>query len=217
MFTGIVREMGEVRTALERPGSTQLEVACSAGLLDSLGDGDSVAVAGTCLTVLGRTEGTFWVEMIPETLRRTHLGDLSPGEPVNLEGALRLGDPLGGHLVLGHVDGTALVTARAEDGESVRLDLRPPAGLLPLLPLKAFVTLDGVSLTISGLDPAAGLFSVSLIPETRRRTTLGAALEGTALNLEADPIARYVASILEARRAGSAPDEEPFSALGAGR
>lgn len=205
MFTGIVREMGEVRTALERPGSLLCEIACSAALLEGLRDGDSVAVAGTCLTVVERTPTTFWVEMIPETLRRTRLGDLSPGEPVNLEGALVLGDPLGGHLVLGHVDGVAVVTAREGDGEGVRLDLRPPDGLAPLLPVKAFVTLDGVSLTVSGADPQAGLFSVSLIPETRRRTTLGAAVEGSALNLEVDPIARYVESVLNARRNAPAP------------
>lgn len=199
MFTGIVREIGQVKTALERPGSTLLEIACSAEILGGLQDGDSVAVAGTCLTVLERTEGTFWVEMIPETLRRTRLADLEPGDPVNLEGALRLGDPLGGHLVLGHVDGVALVTGRHEDGESVRLDLAPPVPLLPLLPLKAFVTLDGVSLTVSEVDEGKGLFSVSLIPETLRRTTLGSCLPDTPVNLEVDPIARYVASVLKDR------------------
>jgi len=208
MFTGIVQEVGEIRTALERPGATSLEIAATAAFVTALRKGDSVAVAGTCLTVVDRDDHAFWVEMVPETLRRTHLGGLEPGDRVNLEQALRMGDPLGGHLVLGHVDGVAWVTARREDGDSVRLDVRPPAELLPYLPLKAFVALDGVSLTVAGLDTTQQVFTVALIPETRRRTTLGATTEGTALNVEIDPIARYVASLLKAGPGweGVAPD-----------
>lgn len=199
MFTGIVEGIGRILTVVERPGSHRLEIVAPAGLFDDVKDGDSIAVAGVCLTVVQHGPETIGVDVVPETLRRTRLGALTPGDGVNLERALRLGDRLGGHLVLGHVDDVCLVRDRRTEGDGHWLVVQAPVALARFLPEKAFVTLDGVSLTVAAGADAAGLFAVALIPETLRRTTLGQAREGAPLDLEIDPLARYVDRLLLAR------------------
>lgn len=199
MFTGIVEGIGEVRAVVERPGGRTLEVDAAPALLDGVRAGDSLCVAGVCLTVVDRGDRHVEVEVVPETLRRSRLGEVEPGDRVNLERALRLGDRLGGHLVLGHVDGVGEVVERRTDGDGAWLVVAVPDRLRRYLPEKAFVALDGVSLTVAAGADEAGRFAVALIPETLRRTTLGMAPAGTALDVEVDPFARYLEGLLAAR------------------
>jgi riboflavin synthase len=199
VFTGIVEGVGEVRAVVERPGGRTLEIAAVPDLFASVVVGDSVSVAGVCLTVVRRGVDRIEVELVPETLRRTRLGAVEPGDRLNLERALRLGDRLGGHLVLGHVDGVGRVVERVAEGDGARLVVDAEAALARYLPTKAFVALDGVSLTVADGADGRGRFAVALIPETLRRTTLGQARAGLALNLEIDPVARYLEALLAAR------------------
>jgi riboflavin synthase len=199
VFTGIVEGIGEVRAVVERPGGRTLELEAAPALLDGVRPGDSVCVAGVCLTTVDRGEQHIEVEVVPETLRRSRLGEVQPGERLNLERALRLGDRMGGHVVLGHVDGVGQVVERRTDGDGAWLVVEVPARMARYLPEKAFVTLDGVSLTVAAGAGPDGRFGVALIPETLRRTTLGMAHAGTALDVEIDPFARYLESLLAAR------------------
>jgi riboflavin synthase len=188
MFTGIVREIGAVDQVDRSSGGARLRIA--AGLASELDPGDSVSVAGACLTVASRGDGAFEADVMNQTLTLTTLGDLEPGGRVNLEPALRAGESLGGHLVQGHVDATAEVVSARDDGIARRLEVRVPAPLRRYLVEHGSVTVDGVSLTVAALTNEG--FEVSLIPETLERTTLGAAAAGGRVNLEVDQIARYV-------------------------
>jgi len=199
VFTGIVEGVGTVVAAVHDGASVRLEVEAARELLEGVVPGDSVSVAGACLTVVRREAARVDFDVVAETVRRTALGTRTAGDGVNLERALRLGDRLGGHIVLGHVDAVAHAALRRAEGDSVWLELSAPPDLARFLPDKAFVTLDGVSLTVArGADPD-GRFAVALIPETLRRTTLGRLAPGDAVNLEVDPLARYVDSLLAAR------------------
>ncbi len=210
MFTGLIQERGTVagEPAPSGRGGVRLAVAVSPGLAAGLGLGASLAVSGVCLTVVERQAATVVVELAPETLARTTLGALRDGAAVNLEPALRAGDPLGGHLVQGHVDGTASVVARrdlsaeAEQAGHRVLAFSLPSALAPYLVEKGSVTVDGVSLTVAAL--ADGRFEVALIPHTLAVTTLGALVPGDRVNLEVDVLAKYVQRMLAAR--GLAPD-----------
>lgn len=187
MFTGIVREVGRVRAA----SGSRLEIV--SGLKPGLGD--SVAVSGVCLTVAKRAQGALRFDVSTETLKRTTLGALRPGNGVNLEPALRLGEELGGHLVSGHVDATAGVLAlEGERGGFATLRVALPAALKGLVALKGSVCVDGVSLTVSRL--ARGFFEAALVPHTLERTTLSGLAKGASVNLEADMLARYVRAAL---------------------
>ena len=191
MFTGIVTGMGRV-AALERAGrgGVRLTVAPQARY-GSLKVGESVSVSGVCLTAV--EPGRLLVaDLSAETLRRSTLGDLSVGDTVNLERALRWGDRLSGHFVMGHVDGVARVAAIARSGNSWTFRFAMPARLSPFVVEKGSVALDGVSLTVAGRR--ARDFDVAIIPETFRRTTLGCARPGTRANFEADVFARYGAA-----------------------
>ncbi len=188
MFTGLVGEVGEVDGLERSEAGARLRIA--AGLASTLGEGDSVAVSGACLTVAELSAGAFAADVINQTLSLTTLGELAPGGAVNLEPALRAGDPLGGHLVQGHVDAVGTVAASAEDGIARRLRIALPAELRRYVVEHGSVALDGVSLTVAGLDEAG--FEVSLIPETLEHTTLGGLAEGDRVNVEVDQIARYV-------------------------
>lgn len=199
MFTGIVEGVGELRAVIERPGGRQLEIAAEPTLLEGVGLGDSLAVAGVCLTVVDRGPSHVVVDVVPETLRRSRLGAIEPGERLNLERALRLGDRMGGHMVLGHVDGVGECVDRRTDGDGAWLVVRAPEHLARYFPEKAFAAVDGVSLTLATGADDRGRFAVALIPETLRRTTLGMAHPGSALDLEIDPFARYLESLLAAR------------------
>jgi len=169
----------------------------SAELADALSIGASLAVSGVCLTVVGLGAGTCEVELAPETLARTRLGDLRAGDEVNLEPALRLGDELGGHLVQGHVDGTVGVVAVEHLGDHRVVTLELPAEHAPLVVEKGSVTLDGVSLTVSAVG--RDTFSVALVPHTLAVTTLGGVGRGHRLHLELDVLGKYVHRALELR------------------
>jgi riboflavin synthase len=186
MFTGIVEELGVVRTGTR----SRLEVGCRTVLEDSE-VGTSVAVNGVCLTVVERSDERLGFDLSEETLARTALGRLSEGDPVNLERPVTLMTRLGGHLVQGHVDGVGEVVALEPEADGgARLTVRPPAGLEHSLVEKGSIALDGVSLTIARLHE--GAFEVALIPHTVRVTTLGAVRPGGPVNVEVDVIAKYV-------------------------
>ena len=195
MFTGLVGELGVV-SSLEHDGQgAQLEVATP--LAGELREGDSVAVNGVCLTATLVGPGVFRAQAMRETLRRSALAQLQVGSRVNLELPLRAQDRLGGHVVQGHVDGTATVRATREQGFSRELELECEERLLRYLVEKGSVALDGVSLTVSALQDDG--FSVALIPETLERTTLGALRPGALVNVEVDILAKHVERLLGAR------------------
>jgi riboflavin synthase len=204
MFTGIVEELGRVRAVVPNEGGARLELECGVVLEDAV-LGASIAVNGCCLTVVEMGPGWWAADAQVETLDRTTVGALGPGDPVNLERPVRLADRLGGHVVQGHVDGVGTVRAREPlpDG-STRVVVEAPADLLRYVVEKGSVTVDGVSLTVTtvsdGLDdtgPAgAGSFGVALIPHTLAVTTLGVRGPGDRVNLEVDVLAKYVERLL---------------------
>jgi riboflavin synthase len=215
MFTGLIQERGAVAgdPSPSGQGGVRLALALSPGLAASLTVGASVAVSGVCLTVVERHPAAVVVELAPETLARTTLGGLRDRAAVNLEPALRAGDPLGGHMVQGHVDGTVAVVERRDLAEHRVLAFSLPAALAPFLVEKGSVTLDGVSLTVAAL--ASDRFEVALIPHTLAVTTLGALVPGDRVNLEVDVLAKYVQRLLAAR--GLVPGGETEAAAAPGR
>jgi riboflavin synthase len=196
MFTGIVEELGQVVGVTPRSEAARLSVRGPLVTADAR-HGDSIAVDGVCLTVVELAGDVFTADVMAETLRRSTLGGLAPGDSVNLERAAALGSRLGGHLVQGHVDGVATVLSRepAEHWEVVRFGL--PDGLGRYLVEKGSITVDGVSLTVVDVDDES--FSVSLIPTTLSDTTLGTKKIGDRANLEVDVIAKYVEKMLGGR------------------
>jgi len=192
MFTGLVQDLGTV-SAVDRAGDgTRLTI--DTVLSRELREGDSVAVAGVCLTAAAVRNGSFSADVMSETLRRSSLGAIERGRRVNLELALRASDRLGGHVVQGHVDGVGTVREVSEDGFARVLAIEAAPELLRYVVEKGSVAVDGVSLTVASVD--AGAFSVSLIPETLERTALGTAAPGDAVNLEADVLAKYVEKLV---------------------
>ena len=196
MFTGIVEAQGRIEAAEPHGAERRLRVA--APVARHLARGGSIAVDGVCLTVTESGDGWFEAALGGETLARTTLGARRPGDGVNLERPLRAGDPLGGHLVQGHVDAVVRVTGRRDDGAGARLRLSAPPDLAHLVVAQGSVALDGVSLTVAARD--ADGFEVMLIPETLRVTTLGERRDGDVVNLEVDLVGRYVAAAVAARR-----------------
>jgi riboflavin synthase len=196
MFTGIVREIGSVERIERSDQGARLRVR--ADLAADLSGGDSVSVGGACLTVATTSDGAFEADVMNQTLSVTTLGDLQPGGRVNLEPALRAGEPLGGHLVQGHVDGTGSVAAVSEDGFSRRLWISAPPELLRYVVERGSIAVEGVSLTVTSLR--ADAFEVALIPETLERTTLRGLEEGSRVNLEVDVIARYAERLMQGFR-----------------
>jgi len=196
VFTGLIAEVGRI-TAVQRSGDG-MRLAVRAQLADELSDGDSVAVNGVCLTATRVGGDAFHADVMAETLARSALAGLDGGAQVNLELPLRAADRLGGHMVQGHVDGTATVTGTREEGFSRVLELDAAADLRRYLVLKGSVALDGVSLTVSGLGERG--FAVTLIPETLRRTTLGELEEGAQVNVEVDILAKHLERLIDAQR-----------------
>ncbi|TAM60420.1 riboflavin synthase [bacterium] len=200
MFTGLIAHQGRVRE-LRREAGARLTLQCPALCAEGITVKDSIAVNGVCLTAVEVDAGGFTADVVPETLVRSNLGALVPGDGVNLEASLRLGDRLGGHLVYGHVDACVEILAKEREGQGWRVRLARPRTLAPMLVEKAFVALDGVSLTIAAVG--ADWFEIALIPETARRTTFGIKDTGGIVNVEVDPLARYavaaVAEMMESR------------------
>lgn len=185
MFTGIVEEMGEVRSLR----SSGLEVAAQQ-VIEGTRLGDSISVEGVCLTVTALGPSWFAVGLMPETLRRTNLGRLRPGDKVNLERALTLNSRLGGHLVQGHIDGLGRVSARRPEANAVLVRIDAAEALLRYIVEKGFVAVDGASLTVTDVDSRS--FGVSLVPYTQKMITLADKGIGDEVNLEVDILAKYV-------------------------
>lgn len=194
MFTGLITDVGWLRSRQPLETGARMEIATGYAMAE-IAIGASIACSGACLTVIGKGADWFAVDVSAETLGMTTLDDWQPGRHINLERALRLGDELGGHLVSGHVDGVAEVTARTPEGEATRLSVRPPAALSRYIAPKGSVAIDGVSLTVNEVDVSG--FGVCIIPHTMAMTTLGEITPGARVNLEIDMLARYVARLLE--------------------
>lgn len=194
MFTGIVQDVGRVVSRETRGGDVRLLIAFDRLDPSGINIGDSICVQGCCLTAVELRDRAFAADVSLETLSLTTLGDLTAGSPVNLEPSLRAGDPLGGHLVSGHVDGVGDITAISGDARSTRVEISVPAALARYIARKGSVTVDGVSLTVNEVRGAT--FGINLIPHTQAVTTLGAIRPGTRVNLEIDQIARYVERLL---------------------
>ncbi len=189
MFTGLVAAKGTVERAESTAEGTRLTIRAGA-LATELCEGDSVAVNGVCLTATSVDDGVFAADVMAETLDRSSLGPVGRGDPVNLELPLRAADRLGGHIVQGHVDGVGTVAAMTPVGFARVIAVEADPALLRYVVEKGSIAVDGVSLTIAGIDHTG--FTVSLIPETLERTTLGAAQPGQTVNLEVDVLAKYV-------------------------
>ena len=195
MFTGLVADLGHVARVDRTADGVRLTV--ESPLARELGEGDSVAVNGVCLTAVGICGDRFGADVMHETLRRSSLGDVDEGGRVNLELALRADARLGGHMVQGHVDGVGAVAGVREDGFARVVTIEAPPELLRYVVEKGSIAVDGVSLTVAEVGDTT--FAVSLIPETLQRTNLGAAAPGTPVNLEVDILAKYVEKLVGAR------------------
>lgn len=191
MFTGIVEEVGRV-LSIDTGDAGHLMVEASK-VLEGLKLGDSIAVNGTCLTAVGLASDSFRADLSPETFRRTNLGDLTTGSPVNLERPLAAGDRMGGHVVQGHVDGTGRVRSFKVEGEGYMFSFNAPKRLMPYIVEKGFISVDGASLTV--VKKGAASFSIAVIPYTLEHTVLGERQKGDRVNLEVDILAKYVESL----------------------
>jgi riboflavin synthase len=196
VFTGLVQGTG--RVASLEASEAGARIAIETPLVSELTAGDSIAVNGVCLSATSLDNGSFVADAMNETLSRTALGDLAPGAEVNLELPLRAGDRLGGHVVQGHVDAVGTVADVASDGFARRIRIEAPSELMRYVIEKGSIAVDGVSLTVSGLDSQS--FTVSLIPDTLQRTNLGRAAVGDRVNLEVDVLAKYVEKLMVAVR-----------------
>jgi riboflavin synthase len=193
VFTGIVRELGTVVSVQGDEHGKRLRVTAPTAAAGAA-IGDSVAIAGVCLTAVTVDDGELEFDAVDETLRRSSLGRLRRGDRVNVEPALRAGEPLGGHYVQGHVDGVGSVRAVEPEGDGARMAFDAPAPVLRYLVEKGSVAVEGVSLTITSVDDTG--FAVALVPHTLAATTLGSLRPGDAVNLEADVLAKYVERLL---------------------
>ena len=194
MFTGIVVEVGSI--AEKTP--TRLVVRAQT-TLEGTRVGDSISINGACLTVVELREGTLAVDVVPESLRRTNLDKVAPGDPVDLERAVAVGDRLGGHMVQGHVEATGNVVSLQPDGEAVIMEFQAPPDIMRYVVAKGFIAVDGISLTVVGCDSTS--FTVSVIPYTLENTVLGSRRAGDRVNLETDIVARYVERLVNGQEA----------------
>ena len=188
MFSGIVEYLAKVKEV--DTGESPRIVISAQGFLEDVSIGDSIAVNGVCLTVTEKKEDEFAADVMPETLRKTDLGELKTGSRANLEKSLRVGDRLGGHFVLGHVDGVGVVSAVIPEKNAVVISIDVSGGLMDFIASKGSVAVDGVSLTVVDITPTG--FTVSLIPHTLEVTTLGEKKKGSPVNIEVDTLARYI-------------------------
>lgn len=203
MFSGLIAHMGRIAALEGSVGSgMRLTVEAPEAIAEGVAPKDSVAIDGVCLTVVAADARTMTFDVVPESVRRAGATRMAVGDAVNVELALRLGDRIGGHLVYGHVDAHAAILGKATEGQGYRLTIERPAALAAMIVEKAFIAVDGVSLTIASVDDDR--FTIALIPETARRTTLGAKGRGAQVNLEVDPVARYAVGALAALGAAHA-------------
>lgn len=203
MFTGIIEEMGVVKTVVRTPLGCSVAILAKT-VLDGLKVGDSVTVNGVCLTVVGCDDVEMKADISPETLKVTTFGSLKAGDPANLERAMRLGDRLGGHLVTGHVDGVGAIRSRVQEADALQITIEAPRDILRYCVPKGSITVDGISLTINDVTDRG--FRVTIIPHTAKVTTLGIKQVGDAVNLETDLVGRYVERLLAWREGGSQPE-----------
>lgn len=203
MFSGIIQAVGAVRSREAQAGDERLWIDSGALNLADVAAGDSIAVAGVCLSVVALDDGGFAADVSRETLARTTLGGLAPGTPVNLEKALSFGARVGGHLVSGHVDGVGRVLSRHPDGRSERFEFEVEPGLSRFVAAKGSIAIDGVSLTVNRV--AGARFELNLIPLTLAETTLASLQPGSPVNVEVDLMARYAARWAETRLTPGAP------------
>lgn len=195
MFTGIVEEIGKVSSA-----STARLVISARQVVDGIKPGDSIAINGACLTVTDFDRASFSVDVMPETLQRTNLGQLTAGDGVNLERPTTLGGQLGGHLVQGHIDDIGRIISMEREGEALLFRFEAPPEVMRYTAPKGFIAVDGISLTITEKDNSS--FQVSVVEYTRRNTTLGSRKVGNVVNLEVDIIAKYVAQFTQPQAGG---------------
>jgi riboflavin synthase len=201
MFTGIIQALGELSAKEPLGGDLRLQFLSTGLSFENVSLGDSIAVEGVCLTVTGLLGQGFFADVSSETLAQTTLGELALGAPVNLEKALTLGQPLGGHLVSGHVDGVGQLVDRKADARSERYVFEVPAGLARYIARKGSICVNGVSLTVNEVTDLT--FGVNLVPHTQQVTTLSGLQPGARVNLEVDQIARYLERLL------NRPQNEP--------
>ncbi len=201
MFTGIIEEIGRIKS-VKRGGHTVVLEIEAQKVLEDTRIGDSIATNGVCLTVTAMESNSFSADVMPETMSRSNLGELRPGDRVNLERALCLNSRLGGHLVAGHVDGTGRLVSKEQDENAIWLTIAASDDVLRYIIEKGSITIDGVSLTIAYVDEQ--VFKVSIIPHTQEETTLTAKRIGAVVNLENDMIAKYVEKLMggEKKRGG---------------
>jgi riboflavin synthase len=194
MFTGIIQAVGKIVSMEARGGDARLRIDCGKLDMADVRTGDSIAVSGVCLTAVEHDTHGFVADVSGETLSRTSLGRLRAGDAVNLEKALTLSTPLGGHLVSGHVDGVGVVVARREDARSVQFRFKAPAPLAKYIAEKGSICVDGISLTVNGVHGAE--FEVNIVPHTLKETTLGNLKAGSEVNIEVDMLARYMERLM---------------------
>ncbi len=202
MFTGIIQAIGKITSIEKTPSSQRLTVNTGSLDLTNTQLGDSIAVNGVCLTAITLTGQSFSADVSNETIACTTLSRLSPGSSVNLEKALTPTTHLGGHLVSGHVDGIGTVTARWQDGQSVRFTINAPAELAKYIATKGSICLDGISLTVNAVNGAE--FELNIVPHTLQETIMGSHKVGTPVNLEVDLIARYLERLMLGEKAAIA-------------
>lgn len=209
MFTGIIQAVGKIAAIEQKDGDARLRVTVGKLDMSNVSTGDSIAVNGVCLTAVEHSASEFLADVSAETLARTTLGQRGSGDAVNLEKALTLGAPLGGHLVSGHVDGVGSVVSRSKEGRSVRFRFQAPQALARYIAEKGSICVDGVSLTVNAVNGAQ--FDVNLVPHTLAETTLDKLGAGSQVNLEVDLLARYLERLMlgqDAAKSGSAVTRE---------
>ena len=201
MFTGIIEELGHVKSIRKGDVSAQLEIEAST-VLEGTKIGDSIATNGVCLTVTSLAPTSYTADVMHESLRRSSLGQLKAGSPVNLERAMALGDRFGGHIVSGHIDGMGRITNIKADGNAIWYTIEAGPDLLRYIVEKGSITIDGISLTVAAIDSSS--FKVSVIPHTRAVTSLSARQVGDAVNLECDVIGKYVEKLMQPKEDATA-------------
>lgn len=209
MFTGIIQAVGKIAAMEQKGGDARLRIDTGSLDMSNVNTGDSIAVSGVCLTAVAHSASGFTADVSGETLSRTTLGQRRPGDAVNLEKALTLNTPLGGHLVSGHVDGVGTVVSRETEGRSVRFRFEAPAALARYIAEKGSICVDGVSLTVNAVNGAK--FDVNIVPHTLAQTTLDGLQAGSKVNLEVDLMARYLERLMlgdDAAKVGSAVTRE---------